>query len=316
MIKFAVNEEQAGVRLDKLVNQAVPALGRAGAKRLFEDGKVRVHVAVAERGRRVSKGDVAKAGDVVSIDVAPEEQSQVAAADPALPIVVVLETDKVLVFDKPAGQPSAPLEPGEIGTLANALVARYPECAGIGFSPREPGLCHRLDTETSGLLMAARTKAAFDVLTKAIKEERIDKRYLLVCSAADLPESGTIEIPLAPHPKDRRRVLPCVHPRDVVRNAPRPARTTYVKISEHGGYALVEARAGKALRHQIRAHFAALGHPLVGDTLYGGQTVEGLSRHALHASLISWGGDAVVPAFTVTSPLPPDIGALVGQIDG
>jgi 23S rRNA pseudouridine1911/1915/1917 synthase len=315
MIKIAVNEEQAGVRLDKLLLQAVPALGRAGAKRLFEGGKVRVHDAGAERGRRVSKGDVAKAGDVVSIDVAPEAQSQAAMPDPTLPLVVVFETDKVLIFDKPAGQPSAPLEPGEVGTLANALVARYPECAGIGFSPREPGLCHRLDTETSGLVMAARTKEAFDVLTKAIKEERIDKRYLLVCAAEDLPESGTIEIPLAPHPKDRRRVLPCMHPRDVIRNAPRPAHTTYVKLSEHGGYALVEARAGKAMRHQIRAHFAALGHPLIGDTLYGGQAVDGLSRHALHASLISWGGDAVVPAFTVRSPLPPDIGAIVGQVE-
>jgi 23S rRNA pseudouridine1911/1915/1917 synthase len=78
----------------------------------------------------------------------------------------------------------------------------------------------------------------------------------------------------------------------------------------------VEARAGKASRHQIRAHFAALGHPLIGDTLYGGQAVEGLSRHALHASLISWGGDAVVPAFTVRSSLPADIAALVGQTDG
>lgn len=316
MIKIAVNEEQAGVRLDKLLLQAVPALGRAGAKRLFEGGKVRLHEAGAERGRRVAKGDVAKAGDVVSIDVAPEAQSQAAVPDPALPLVVVFETDKVLIFDKPAGQPSAPLEPGEVGTLANALVARYPECAGIGFSPREPGLCHRLDTETSGLVMAARTKEAFDVLTGAIKEERIDKRYLLICESRDLPESGTIEIPLAPHPKDRRRVLPCVHPRDVARYAPRPARTTYVKVSEHGGYALVEARAGKAMRHQIRAHFAALGHPLVGDVLYGGKAVEGLARHALHASLISWGGDATVPAFTVKSSLPGDIGALVGQTEG
>lgn len=315
MIKIAVNEEQAGVRLDKLLLQAVPALGRAGAKRLFEGGKVRVHDAGAERGRRVAKGDVAKAGDVVSIDVAPEAQSQAALPDASLPLVVVFETDKVLVFDKPAGVPSAPIEPGEVGTLANALVARYPECAEIGFSPREPGLCHRLDTETSGLVMAARTKDAFDVLTKAIKEERIDKRYLLVCEARDLPESGAIEIPLAPHPKDRRRVLACVHPRDVARNAPRPAHTTYKKISEHNGYALVEARAGKAMRHQIRAHFAALGHPLVGDVLYGGKTVEGLARHALHASMISWGGDSVVPAFTVKSPLPPDIAAILGQTD-
>jgi len=313
MIKIAVNEEQAGVRLDKLLLQAVPALGRSGAKRLFEGGKVRVHEGGAEKGRRVSKGDVAKAGDVVSVDVAPEAQSQAATPDSSLALNVVFETAKVLILDKPAGQPSAPLEPGEVGTLANALVARYPECAAIGFSPREPGLCHRLDTETSGLVMAARTKEAFDVLTRAIKEERIDKRYLLVCEAQDLPESGTIEIPLAPHPKDRRRVLPCVHHRDIARYAPRPAHTTYVKLAEKDGYALVEARAGKASRHQIRAHFAALEHPLLGDTLYGGKAVEGLSRHALHASMIAWAGDATVPAFTVKSPLPEDIAKIIGN---
>jgi len=203
-----------------------------------------------------------------------------AVADPEAPLVVVLETPEVIVLEKPAGQPSAPLEPGERGTLANALLARYPECGSIGFSPREPGLCHRLDTETSGLLLAARTREAFEVLTRAIKEERLDKRYLLICAAKDLPETGVIEVPLAPHPKDRRRVYACVHPRDVERYAPRPARTAYKVLRVRGAWALVEARAGKAMRHQIRAHFAAIDHPLAGDVLYGGPSVEGLSRHA------------------------------------
>lgn len=311
-MKFTVGDAQAGTRLDKLLLEAMPALGRAGAKRLFAAGKVRVHEGGAERGRRVSKGDVAKAGDVISVEVEPSALEGGAVADVGAPLVVVLETAQVVVLDKPAGQPSAPLEPGERGTLANALVARYPECAGVGFSPREPGLCHRLDTETSGLVLAARTLEAFEVLTGAIKEERLDKRYLLVCAAQDLPESGTIEVPLAPHPKDRRRVYPCVHPRDVERYAPRPARTTYTLLRQHGPWALVEARAGKAMRHQIRAHFASIGHPLAGDTLYGGPEAEGLSRHALHASRIAWGGDAKVPAFTATSPLPADIAGLVG----
>lgn len=312
-MKITVSDAQAGVRLDKLLLEAFPTLGRAGAKRLFAAGKVRLHEGGAEKGRRVAKGDVASSGDVVSVELDAEALPEGAVPDPTLPLSVVLETADLVVVDKPAGQPSAPLEPGEKGTLANALVVRYPECVGIGFSAREPGLCHRLDTETSGLLVAARNKQAFEVLTAAIKEERIDKRYLLVCMAADLPESGTIEIPLAPHPKDRRRVYPCIHPRDVARYSPRPARTTYQKIREAGPYALVEARAGKASRHQIRAHFAAIDHPLVGDILYGGQAVEGLSRHALHASRIAWGGDAKVPAFTATSPLPADIAALVGD---
>jgi 23S rRNA pseudouridine1911/1915/1917 synthase len=135
-------------------------------------------------------------------------------------------------------------------------------------------------------------------------------------TAADLPESGTIDIPLAPHPKDRRRVYACVHPRDVARLAPRPATTTYQRIREHGGWALCEAKAAKAGRHQIRAHFAAIGHPLAGDALYGGPPLPGAgegSRHALHASRIVWKGDAVVPAFAIESPLPSDLAALVDE---
>jgi 23S rRNA pseudouridine1911/1915/1917 synthase len=162
-------------------------------------------------------------------------------------------------------------------------------------------------------VLAARTPAAFVTLTTALKEGRLDKRYLVVCAAADLPEAGTIDIPLAPHPKDRRRVYPCVHPRDVVRYAPRPASTVYQKLREHGDVALVEVRAPKAARHQIRAHFAAIGHPLLGDALYGGpEAALSPGRHALHAYRIAWQGDAAVPSFTAESPLPADIALLLG----
>jgi 23S rRNA pseudouridine1911/1915/1917 synthase len=312
-MKITITDAQAGTRIDKLLVQAVPGLGRAGAKRLFEKGRVRLQPGGEGRARVASKGDVAAAGDIVEVDIEASEAGGAAVPDPDAPLTVVLERPDLLVVEKPAGQPTAPLNPGERGTLANALVARYPELAGIGFSPREPGLIHRLDTETSGLVLVARTAEAFEVLTKALKEGRLDKRYLLVCDAPDLPESGSIEIPLAPHPKDKRRVYPCAHPRDVARYAPRPASTSYSLVRAAGELALVEARAPKALRHQIRAHFAAIDHPLAGDTLYGGRDVPGLSRHALHAHRIAWGGDAKVPAFSAMSPLPADIAALVGE---
>lgn len=312
-MKITIADGQAGTRIDKLLVQAVPGLGRAAAKRLFERGRVRIVPAGEERGRRASKGDVAALGDVLEVELEEAEAKGAAVAEPEAALGVALERDDLVVLEKPAGQPTAPLDAGERGTLANALVARYPEMAGIGFSPREPGLCHRLDTETSGLLLAARTEEAFGVLSAALKEGRLDKRYLLVCEGKDLPEVGSIEIPLAPHPKDRRRVYPCVHPRDVARYSPRAASTSYQVIRTVGDWALVEARAPKALRHQIRAHFAAIGHPLAGDTLYGGREVTGLGRHALHAQRIMWGGDAKVPAFTVVSPLPADMAALVGD---
>ena len=312
-MKFTITDLEAGSRLDKLIIQLVPGLGRAAAKRLFEEGRVRISAPDREgRGRPASKGDVAAAGEILLLDLATESADGAAIPDPDAPLHVVLERHDLVVIDKPAGLPTAPLRPGERGTLANALVARYPEMAKLGFSPREPGLLHRLDTETSGLLLAARTAKAFSALAAALKEGRLDKRYLLVCQAGDLPEMGSIEIPLAPHPKDRRRVYPCVHPRDVVRYEPRPASTTYRRIRQAGLWQLVEARAPRAMRHQIRAHFAALGHPLAGDTLYGGPHAPGLTRHALHAELIAWPGSADVPAFTARSPLPPDLQALVG----
>lgn len=310
-MRIAITAAEAGQRLDKLVAHRVPGLGRAGAKRLFAEGRVRVAPSDAEGApaRRAAKGDVAAEGQVVVVEV--DETPPGAVADAEAPLTVVLETDRVLVLDKPAGQPTAPLQPAERGALANALLARYPEVAAFGFSAREPGLCHRLDTDTSGLLLAARDAEAWEALVGALKAGLIDKRYVLVCAADGLPESGTIDIPLAPHPKDRRRVLACVHPRDVAREKPRPASTSFRVLRElEGGLALVEATAPRALRHQIRAHFAAIDHPLLGDALYGGQGDPRLARHALHAARITWSGDRVVPAFTVTSELPADLAAI------
>jgi 23S rRNA pseudouridine1911/1915/1917 synthase len=327
-VRIVIAEADAGARLDKLLVQKVPGLGRREAKRLFDEGRVRL--ARGDRARRAVKGDVAAPGDALEVDL-DEATGSAAVPDPEAPLRVLLETPQVVVLDKPAGQPTAPLDPGERGTLANALLARYPEVAGVGFSPREPGLCHRLDTGTSGIVLAARAREAFVTLTAALKEGRLDKRYLLICAAADLPESGTIDIPLAPHPKDRRRVLACVHPRDVARLGPRPASTSFQKIREHGPWALVEVKAPKAARHQIRAHFAAIEHPLAGDLLYGGPPLASVdahppdtpvdapaagpdaARHALHAHHLTWKGDATLPAFTVESPLPPELLALVGE---
>lgn len=311
-MRISITATDAGARLDKLIVQKVPGLGRAAAKRLFAEGKVKILPGGDGRPRHASKGDVASPDDVIELALEPAESAGAAVPDRDAPLHIALETPHFIIADKPAGQPTAPLDPGERGTLANALVGRYPELAEVGFSPREPGLCHRLDTGTSGLVLAARTKPAFVALTAALKEGRLDKRYLVLCAAADLPESGSIDIPLAPHPKDRRRVYPCVHPRDVARYAPRPASTAYTVQRVHGDIAVVEVRAPKAARHQIRAHFSAIDHPLLGDVLYGGPPIAGAEgRHALHAYRIAWEGDASIPAFAVESPLPPDLAALL-----
>ncbi|MEO7096784.1 MAG: hypothetical protein ABI175_26230, partial [Polyangiales bacterium] len=140
-------------------------------------------------------------------------------------------------------------------------------------------------------------------------------RAASVAATGELPDAGTIDIPLAPHPKDKRRVFACVHERDVHRLAPRDAETKYKVLrrwnTPEGGRALVEARASKALRHQVRVHFAALGAPLVGDGLYGGLPAPTLGRHALHASRVAYDGGARVKGFVVDAPLPEDMQSLV-----
>jgi 23S rRNA pseudouridine1911/1915/1917 synthase len=298
--RFVVEASQSGERLDKFVIAVVPGLGRKGARKLFDEGRVRIN------GKRPRKGDLARQGDQVVIEL-PESAGPNAVPESGAALVVRLETAQAVVVEKPPGQPTAPVEDGEMGTLANALVGHYPEMELVGYSPREPGLVHRLDTDTSGLVLAARSEAAFDVLSKGLKAGIIEKRYFLIVHGAGLASSGEIGIPIAHHPKDQKRMYPCVHPRDVARYRPRQANTTFRVLRVTGEWALVEARAGVAIRHQLRVHFASIGHPLAGDGLYGGPAASGLTRHALHASYVGWRGDAVVPALEAHSPLAADL---------
>lgn len=307
-VEHTVPQELDGERLDKALVSLVEGASRARVKKAIENGEVRVN------GRIVpTKGGVVKANDVITLeDGSVRSGDTPCVPEPNAPLSVVFSSENVLVVDKPAGQPTAPLRADETGTLANALVGHHPELAGIGYSPREPGIVHRLDTDTSGLVVVARNAGAFDALRDALQNEQLHKEYLLVCRSDELPDTGTIEIPIANHPKDKKRVYPCVHPRDVMRYAPRPAFTRYSVEQRANDRALVRAEAPRAIRHQLRAHFAAIEHPLAGDELYGGEKIEGLDRHALHAARVAFdgGGDKAL-AFDVTSALPSDLAALL-----
>ena len=307
-----ITDALAGRRLDKLLIEHIEGLGRATARRWFAAGHVSK---IDPTGRRypASKGELSREGWTLDVDMDPGELSLDAVADADVPFAVALETPRIVIVDKPAGVPSAPLRAAESGTLAGGLLARFPEMAGVGFSGREPGLCHRLDTDTSGLLVCARDAAAFDAITAAIRGRALDKRYLLVCPAQPLADEDDIDLPLL---TDKRRRVRAYRERrgseTTVEPTARPARTHYRVLRRSGDRALVEASAPRAHRHQIRAHFAAIGAPLVGDKLYGSED-EALSRHALHASRIAYAGDDLIGAFDVSSPLPADLAALVAD---
>jgi 23S rRNA pseudouridine1911/1915/1917 synthase len=300
IVRFFAPADEAGARMDRLIVEHVPGVGRRGAAELFRRGAVRI-------GQRIAKkGDRPPPGAEITVALGGAE---VAQPEPDAPLDVRLETAEVVIVCKPAGQPTAPIRLGERGTLAQALLGRYPELAGIGHREREPGLLHRLDTFTSGLVVAVRTAAAFDVLRAALSDGKLDKRYLAIVTGTPRSTEGVVDLPLARDEKDDRKVRTC----DFGSSEGRAARSSFRVVQSGNGFTLLEVKASPASRHQVRVHLAAIGHPIVGDVLYGGVPHPALGeRHALHASHVAWAGDARVPSFAADDALPPDLLALMG----
>lgn len=280
-------------RCEQLVAEAVKPAGfsRADVRRWFAAGDVLVER--DGRRHRAKKGDRVAPGDMVQWS----QPGVLIVPEPDAPLRVSRETEAWVIVDKPAGQACAPVAAGETGTLAQALLGHYPEMAGVGYGLREPGLVHRLDNDTSGLVWAARSEQAFVRARAALARGEVDKRYLLVCGG-ELDDEGSIEAAV-------RTEGPTVR----VDETGRPATTGYRVLRRMGDRCLVEASASPAVRHQVRVHFAHVGAPLLGDLRYGGRA--GPPRHALHASRIAWTGDAEVAGFEVESELPDDLSALL-----
>jgi 23S rRNA pseudouridine1911/1915/1917 synthase len=288
-----------GTRLDHFV-AARAGCSHARARRVVDAGEVRVN------GRRAKKGERVRAGDRVTLaGPIPDPASLAPAPEPDLPLDILHVDGALVALAKPPGLPTHPLQPGERGTLAGALVARYPECLAAGDDPREAGFVHRLDTDTSGAILAARTRDAWRALRRTFTEGGVEKEYLALV-AGGIAEPGEISVPLAHDPRDRRRTIAVPAPADQVRLAARAAHTRYEPIAQTPDLTLIRAIAHTGRMHQIRAHLASIGQPLVGDALYGGPpALAGTIGHFLHAARLSLdhpsGG-----RLEVAAPLPRD----------
>lgn len=303
-LTLTVPDADAGTRLDVWLVERIEGMSRARAKRLAAEGKVKVNDHPARKGR------ILAAGDSVELLEVPPPAMFAAPPDASFGLSVVHEDEAFVVIDKPSGVPSHPLRPDERRTAAGALVARYPEMADIGYSPREPGILHRLDTETSGLLVAARTPAAFEALRESLRASAWDKRYVALCQG-HLSAPRHLDAPIAGDPADSSRVVVCFDEREVRALRAQPALSEIVSSEPVGAMSLVEVRARSARRHQVRAHLAFLGHPLAGDGRYGGPMVLGLARHALHASFVALPHPTTSTVVTLRCPLPDDLQAAV-----
>jgi 23S rRNA pseudouridine1911/1915/1917 synthase len=259
-------------RLDRFLVRHLPGCSRRLARDAIGAGAVWVN------DRAAHKGQALQSGDVVRIDRTVFERQPAAQPDLAVPLLYA--DDAMVAVDKPAGMPTTALRASDRDTVANYLFGRYSELRGVGGSTFEAGLVHRLDTATSGVLLAARTQAAWRNLRAQFRTRRVGKLYLAVVAGL-VPRRGTVDAPIA---QRQRRVS--VSPRaNRDRSAPRPALTRYRPLRRSRTATLVSIQIPTGVRHQIRAHLAAIGHPVLGDPLYGGASAARLApRLLLHAA--------------------------------
>jgi len=286
------------VRLDTFLRGALPAMSRRLVRRLIAEGAVCVNGRPAAKGVRVAPGDRVTLPDLPAT-ITPE---------PGLALAVLHEDDALVALDKPGGIPGHALDPRQRGTAAAFLLARYPEMADVG-DPLAPGLVHRLDSGTSGLLIAARTRAAHCALRAALRARAVEKRYLAwVAGDASALDGARVALPLAHDPRDRRRMLPATAG---VRAWPAETRLAIVAAGRERS--LVEATILTGVTHQVRVHLAARGHPVLGDVLYGGAPA-GLprGRHALHAAGLTLPHPTDGRPLSLSALLPADLAALGG----
>lgn len=304
--ELEVQPDEAGLRLDQFLVRRLAGVSRARVKAAIAEGGVRVGGRLARKGQRVASGDR------VVLSEAPGAADFEPVANAELAVAILYEDDAVVVVDKPAGMPSHPLRAAEEHSVVQALLARYPEMRGVGYARREAGIVHRLDRDTSGVLVAARTAEAFESLRASLRGGQWDKRYLALCEGH--VEKGVIDLPITT-PKGARKAQARLE-LSMHREA-YDALTEILEVEALGAFSLVEVRVRSGRRHQVRAHLAAVGHPLVGDELYGGPLDQGLGRHSLHASRVilpAPGDGASDETIDVRSPLPEELQALVEQL--
>ncbi|MFQ5933911.1 MAG: RluA family pseudouridine synthase [Dehalococcoidia bacterium] len=284
-----VTADDPGSRLDKFLAGRYPDLSRSYIQKLIADGYVTVNGNAARSSLEV------KAGDSISVTVPPTPAQHLAPQ--SIPLSIVYEDSDVMVVDKLAGLSTHPGPGNRDHTLANALLAHRPLLSEIG-DPERPGIVHRLDKDTSGLLMVAKTNQALQELTRQFKSRSVAKRYTALVKGQMESEEGVIEAPLGRSPRHRKKM-------SVVGNG-KGAVTRYKVLQRLDGYTLLEVSPETGRTHQIRVHLAAIGHPVVGDNTYGSRHPS-LGRQFLHASRLGFRLPGSGEYIEVVSELPSDL---------
>ena len=296
LVSFTV--EAGGERLDKITPAHVPDLSRATAQRLIKAGEVTVNGRLSKPSYRVQVGD-----DVV-VRVPTEMPAPVVPEN--IPLDVIYEDDALLVVNKPAGMVVHPAYGHASGTLVNAVLAHCPQIADVG-GPDRAGVVHRLDKDTSGLILIAKDGVTRAALQRQFKRRQVAKTYLALVEGQMQPREGVVEAPVGRDKRQRKKMA-------VVRSG-REARTLYRAIEYFANYTLLEVRPHTGRTHQVRVHLSWLGYPIVGDAVYGRHRQRLLrGRHFLHAARIRFSHPATSEEVEFEATLPPELAAVLDQL--
>jgi 23S rRNA pseudouridine1911/1915/1917 synthase len=309
-IDVRLDAAQAGWRIDRALAASIPTVSRERLKALIRSGAV-------ETGGELLRDPATKVrgGEVVRVTVPKPRPAHNEPQD--IPLTIVFEDEHLLVVDKPAGLVVHPAAGNLDGTLVNALLHHCGgSLSGIGGVAR-PGIVHRIDKDTSGLLVVAKTDVAHEGLAKQFAAHSIDRCYLALVSGVPRTGAGTVDAALARSPVNRKKIA-IVEPKDLARRGKR-AVTHWKRLEILDAAALVECRLETGRTHQIRVHMASIGHPLLGDPVYGrsgkthGKILNdlGFRRQALHAAELGFMHPVTKSRLSFSSPMPPDIQELM-----
>jgi 23S rRNA pseudouridine1911/1915/1917 synthase len=307
---WTVPAEFKEVRVDAFARRCLPHLSRRELEQAIVDKLFRINGKIAKKGTKLRAGD---AFAFTGPDLWLAEQPSPAAS---LSVPIVYEDSSLLVLNKPAGMATHGFSGRSTATLANFLAAMRPELCHVGKSRWEPGLVHRLDRETSGLLLVAKTQAAFEALRNQFRRRQITKQYLALVWG-ETEATGAISYPLVHDPRDPRRMRALVQSVPLAKKLKRwRAVTRLRKLAEGERLTLLEVEMETGVTHQIRVHLAAIGHAIVADTLYGaaGSATFGLRRHFLHARSLEFFHPEKRVTMHINAELPEDLKGVLEQL--
>ena len=287
--KYSFAAAEPAARLDKFVAERCAELSRTHAQELIGQGHIMVNGQPARASQRLN------AGDRVSVSIPPTAPSQVLPE--AMPLTVIYEDEDLIVVDKPAGITAHPSPGHPSHTLLNAILAHFPDLPE-GSDRLRPGIVHRLDKDTSGLMLVAKKRQSLTHLSDQFKSRSVSKVYLVLVKGHLSPEKGAILAPIGRDTRHRQRMA--------VATGGREARTDYRVVKYLDDYSLLEVMPETGRTHQIRVHFAAIGYPVVGDATYGVASAK-LARQFVHAHRLGFRLPGSGKQVEFTSPLPPDL---------